>query len=387
MSAPHPSNCTTKWLSTPIATTLLIALLPTAHAAAQGAQPRAAGQLRITSPDPNANPDSVTTPDPTNQLDPTARPCVLLKNDNVLFGDAHQLGKYVIVRTGPLDELRLARSEVSCWAQSLTDLYRYRLDHRPKPDLQTHLHDARWCMQHELLDEAGKEIQAAKKISPNHHAVRLLEGQLQRRRQPPAPVAPIKTANFTQDTSSTEVGAANRVDPMVLSAFAGHVQPTLINRCGRCHNRNTNLQWRLTVPPVGTRPTAPTTRENLAASLRFIDRDEPQQSILLTKATSPHGGSDAPLGARNAKAIDALRRWLSMSAGSLSGSPLGRIEAESQVPEAESDSAIARVSFESDVATTSQPAVTTGNESDQPKRLPTVANPFDPSLFNRRFHR
>ena len=387
MKAPSPSKCPVQWPSLPVFATLVIALFPGGRVAAQGAPARDAGSLRIVSPPAQSELESAAVTNRQSSADRSNKPCVLLKNDNVLFGRAHQLGEYVIVQTGPSDELRLARSEVACWARSIGDLYRYRLDQRSKPNLQAHLRDARWCMQHDLLDEAAKEIRAAKVISPNHHAVRLVEGQLERRRRPSAQPAPIKTANFTQDLPPADAGTANRVDPMLLKIFARDVQPALINRCGRCHNQDSNLPWRLKVPLVGTRPTAPTTRENLAAALQFVDRSDPQQSILLIKGTSPHGGGDAPLGVRNAKAIDALRRWLSLASGSLPSSGLGRIENQSQTPPIAPESALAQVSFESDVTAPPPSTIKTANKSNQPQRLPTVANPFDPSLFNRRFHR
>jgi hypothetical protein len=179
---------------------------------------------------------------------------------------------------------------------------------------------------------------------------------------------------------------------MILKVFASEVQPALINRCGRCHNQASSLPWRMIVPTAGSRPTAPTTRENLAAALKFVDGNDPQQSKLLIKATSPHGGGDAPLGVRNAKAIQSLRRWLSMSAGSLSGSSqpargLGNMEHQSTAKPTAPESALAQVSYESAAPITSPAPIKTANESNQPQRLPTIANPFDPSLFNRRFHR
>jgi len=326
--------------------------------------------------------------------------CILLKNDNVLFGDAHQLGEFVIVRTGPNDELRLPRSEVACWAKSLADLYQYRLDHRAEDNLESHLTDARWCMQYELFDQAAVEIEAAKAISPKHRSVRLLEKQLQREREPVkrsiAPIASVSTTNFVQDANPNDVGQANRIDPRVLRGFAGQVQPMLINRCGRCHDQRSNLDWRLTVPASGSRATSPITRANLAASLRFIDSDNPEESLLLVKSTSPHGGTDAPLSARNAKAIYGFKRWLMQISNSVRQRRFGQIKRDlnpnptatnSADPSSESRSMVATVSFISDVSADPTTDVGSPIDSDQPKRLPSIANPFDPSLFNRRFHR
>lgn len=332
------------------------------------------------------------------------QPCVLLKNDNVLFGQAHQLGEFIIIRTGPNDELKLPRSQVACWAKSLVDLYRYRLDHRSSGDLKTHLIDARWCLQHELYVEAAKELEAAKSLSPDHREVLLLEGLLQRRSQPTVtqttPVAPVTTTTFLQESASYEGGPndngdANRVDPHTLKGFASHVQLTLINKCGRCHNQDSELDWRLSMPSSGSRPTARITRENLTAVLPFVDRANPDQSPLLIMGTSPHGGGDAPLKIRNAKAIEALKQWLAFTGRSAPQPRLGKIDRPRQpLSEApvEPIANIAQVSYTSDVTpNVNQPSaalpVSSRKESNHPKRLPTVANPFDPSLFNRRFHR
>ena len=321
------------------------------------------------------------------------RPCVLLKNDNVLFGQAQQFGEFVVVRTGPNDELKLPRSDVACWAKSLANLYQYRLDHRPAKDLASHLIDAKWCIQYELLDLAAQELQAAKAISPNHPEVRLLEGQLQRLSQPvPRPIATITTTTFLQAAFPAGDGEANRIDPWILKGFSSHVQSTLINRCGRCHSQRSERDWQLLVPSPGTRVTARMTRENLTKAIQFIDRNDPERSPLLIKATSPHGGdSVAPLNARNATAIRAFRHWLGQTAESVDHGPrVGESEPDqteskrnafSEPESIEPESAVAPVSFESEVAATPIP---TGNPN--PKRLPTVANPFDPSLFNRRFH-
>ncbi len=334
-------------------------------------------------------------PDPTTSESTVVlhRPCVLLKNDKVLFGDAHQLGEFILVRTGPDDELRLPRSEVACWAKSLTDLYQYRLDHRPTADLRQHLIDANWCLQYELLDLATKELNAAKAIASEHPEVQLLESQLQRRRQPTEPsIATIETTSFLQESLPEPESESNQIDPLILKNFSSHVQSTLINRCGRCHNQHSQRNWQLLVPSGGTRATARMTRENLTSTLRMVDPNDPQNSPLLIKATSPHGGTEAPLTVRNAKAVVALRQWLqqttrmvapAQSDHAASTTPKSQQTAYSEPESLESNSAVIPVSFESEIAATPTPSA----NSNAPARLPTVANPFDPSLFNRRFHR
>lgn len=349
--------------------------------------------------------------------DPQTRPCVLLKNDNVLFGQARQLGEFIIIQTGPNDELKIPRSQVACWAKSPADLYRYRLDHRSTNDFNSHLIDARWCLRYELFDLAEHEIQMAKSRSPNNREVLMLEGQLSRRRQPiiaqSAPDPTIATAAFLKESFPTNDGDANRVDPITLEGFASHVHTTLLNRCASCHNQESDLNWRLTVPSRGTRPTARITRENLTASLPFVDRANPDKSPLLIMATSPHGGVDAPLNARNAKAIEALQLWLTRTANFEPASRLGIVDrpapsdanvsdanvSDANVSDAmvsdEPISSIAQVAYTAEILQDSSKSETNRIENavlakptdaaTDPQRLPTVANPFDPSLFNRRF--
>ena len=321
------------------------------------------------------------------------RPCVLLKNDNVLFGDAHQLGEFILIRTGPDDELRLPRSEVACWAKSLTDLYQYRLDHRPTTDLRQHLIDGNWCLQYDLLELAAKELGAAKAIAPEHPDVQLLESQLQRRRQPTETSSgSIETTSFLQASFPEPESESNRIDPEILKSFSSHVQSTLINRCGRCHHQHSQRNWQLLVPSPGTRATARMTRENLTSTLRMVDPNDPQNSPLWIKATSPHGGTEAPLTARNAKAVVALRQWLQQTTqlvapaqadNAKTTTPQPQQAAYSEPQSLESNSAVTPVSFESEIVAM---PISSAN-SNAPARLPAVANPFDPSLFNRRFHR
>ena len=89
------------------------------------------------------------------QVAEAKQPCVLLTNDNVLFGHARQVGQWVLVRTGQGGEVQLPREEVACWAGSPRDLYRYRVDHRQKGDLAARLRDAEWCLRYELYDLAA----------------------------------------------------------------------------------------------------------------------------------------------------------------------------------------------------------------------------------------
>ncbi len=349
------------------------------------------------------------------------QPCVLLKNDNVLFGSALQRGEYIVIRRGLGNEIRLPRQDVACWADSVGDLYRYRVDHRHAGDLSAHARDARWCLQYELFDLASEEIRAVLAIDPENEQAHRLQRQLQRIVSPPtqtvspptqtrmpSPALMVKPAGYDDPPADL-----TNVDLAALQDFAGNVQPMLVNRCGRCHSHTTSRTWQLLTPSSGSRASSRMTRENLASSLRYVNRNSPGDSELLVKAMTPHGGGPASLDPRRSKAIEALQGWLNSIASSPSNaftndqmdgeswradpfpSPNESSLNESSLGESSlNESSLGELSLgESSLGESSldgQPLDSWRSDRpvtiDTPARLPEVANPFNPDLFNRRFH-
>lgn len=324
--------------------------------------------------------------------------CVLLKNDNVLFGHAYQMGEYVVVRTLHGGEVQLSRKEVACWANSLSDLYQFRVDRRQKGDLGALIRDARWCLQYDLYDHAADALTSAREIDPSNRTVQVIDGQLQRLLESRASMAaappqstvivqpnPVQPAGY-EDTAP----ALSTVSPQSLRGFASQVQPMLLSRCGRCHSENNLRGWALKVPAVGARASSKMTRANLAATLGYLNPDSPEESRLLMKATTAHGGQDAPLSPRNAKAIQSLRAWIAMTAQAMPRSDQGEQSADrstSPTPEQEArESSQTTYVAEREPVPNDEPAVRQ-EIGGAPARLPQVQNPFDPDLFNRRFHR
>ena len=341
-----------------------------------------------------------------------SNPCVLLRNDNVLFGVARQLGEFVIVKTGQGGEIKLARQEVLCWADSIRNLYRYRVDRRQQGDLSALVRDARWCIRHDLFDLAAQEVDRIRTVDPRNAEAASLDRQLRSQlaavsanrvaseaiENPPSDTAHDGASKSIQivgydDPDNDPNDESGTVHLPTLRRFASQIQPMLANRCGRCHDTAIHDPegWTLLLPSAGARASARMTRDNLVSTLNYVDLDSPEQSLLLAKATSAHGDQEAPLDARNTKAIESLRVWLWMTAASM-------IEPADQNPPRfaaatpiESNSPVHReLSVEPSAATAQRPASTTQDDVDKfrsgPARLPQVDNPFDPDLFNRRFH-
>lgn len=344
------------------------------------------------------------------------QPCVLLQNDNVLFGRAYQMGEYVIVQTGHGGELQLSRKEVSCWAQSLLDLYRYRVDRRQPGDLAALIRDARWCLQFDLYDLASREIAAVQSIDPGNLAAKSLQKQLTLLTESPAtttalPAPPVRPVGYQDEHVDNVVGS---VDLHSLRSFTSHIQPMFFNRCGRCHSVDSPTAWKLVIPSHGARASSRISHTNLSSSLPFLDRTSPANSELFVKATTPHGGAEAPLSPRNAKAIELLKRWITMTVDAMPAAG-GEYRQPDQTPAAtappaqvplpdtaESNATESNATGANATGANANGAIAAGpsatgevsaavrdpamRTSGQPARLPQVENPFDPDLFNRRFH-
>ncbi len=327
------------------------------------------------------------------------RPCVLLTNDNVLYGDAKQLGEWVVVRNGDGNESRLPRQNVACWAGSIRDLYRYRVDRRRPGNLQDLINDARWCLDYDLLEEARSLAREIRLIDPENALIRLLEKRIEHRISPHTTsnetIPSIQTASHMEDDESFESESLS-VGIVELKMFAGQVQPLLVNRCGGCHSDPSAREWSLTLPAHGVRPSSRMTRENLQRSLAFLDASSPEQSPLLRKAMSPHGGVDAPLEPSDVRAVEVLQYWIRRTTTKISGEQQPMIDSRtsSQPPtqpvldsSLDSTSTVTAESLDAISFQTSPVGLpSNGSKVPQVARLPKVANPFDPEIFNRKFH-
>ena len=328
-------------------------------------------------------------------------PCVLLRNQNVLFGKARQQGQEVIVTRDDGTEFKLPRQEVMCWANSVRDLHQYRVDHRPKGNVRIHEDDARWCLKYGLNDLAAKEINTIYQLDPGNAVAIVLSNQLARALRPKAlpdrdPLRPKALAvadpgmaqqeiqPLTKNSTHSKVQLASHAEPtkidypvdgQELRWFARHAQPVFLNRCVRCHDSSSDRKWKLSDPAIGSRPSTTMTNDNIVSTLRFVDRSQPLQSVIRSRATDGHGGIRGTLGTRNGSALQGLDNWLSNlkadRAGSLS--KLKPSDAEFK------PSASAAKSIPAGVKPIAKQAGSV-------RRLPEVANPFDPEIFNRRYH-
>jgi hypothetical protein len=190
-----------------------------------------------------------------------------------------------------------------------------------------------------------------------------------------APPAFIQLATH-QESLEPETAA---FDAPSLQRFARHIQPLLINRCGSCHASDSDRQWTLVLPSRGSRASARITQENLSAIMSYIDPENPGESQLRARAVDGHAGKSATLGPRAPVPTRALDHWLRHVRPA---TPAVNQSAKKLAPE-DADETKGSVPQADDV---DDPGSDSSAGAGGVKRLPVVANPFDPELFNRRFH-
>lgn len=384
---------------------------------------------------------------------------ILLQNGNVMRGEVVTLGNQTVIRRDNVERLKLHASDVAHSAATIHELYQYRATKREKHDLQGLLEDARWCFRNGLLAEADQVLKLAESLAPGYPATIRLRRQWQVAVQPKtaASVDSVQVVDFEEpvEKSAGELADAELdreledlgVPEGALAHFSRQVQPLLISRCGNngCHRSPTERGWELTHRGTHVRPPGRMTKQNLAKSLAWVNREVPGQSELLRYALLAHGGrKDAAVKQADDPALPVLRGWADAVAAwdtlptSDSPTPLTKLAplpenplavplgptpvgfavipaqpvsspaADGQVRQAShmagavdrapgraqsGDSPIAPVGYDQPTIATGSPAALgqgspAGLGTGAPKRvsrLPAVGNPFDPEIFNRSY--
>lgn len=339
---------------------------------------------------------------------------VLLQDRAVLPGVVTEEPGQIVIRQGK-SEIRVARDRVACWAPSIAALHRYLIDTRKISDLRSHLDIARWCLQNDYPAGAVAELIAARRIDAENKEADLIETELRdwhKAREKLALGRAEEAGNLDATVSAKSAGVGAAEDQQTgdlsggerladnempghdsqaampsldeldgdelairLATFTKDIQPILLNRCGQvaCHGAPSRQAYSLEIPRsyLG-RPTSEMTRRNLEATMRWLDLDRAASSPLLVRALQPHAGLErAPLEPQNRDASDTLRRWVAS---------LGKQAESTRMVEATAGGANAVAMQESGGTGMGKGSV------GGPTRLPEVDDPFDPEVFNRRFH-
>jgi hypothetical protein len=258
----------------------------------------------------------------------TGEQLLLLRNGQALEGRIIQSGDFyrVVFADG---EIRIKAADVELLCKDFEEGYQRKRASVSTGSLRDHLDLAQWCQQHKLYDHAAAELADAAAIAPENPMV----GFLQRRQRialEPMPDPPKAETSGDNSLSNEELDRMIRGLPhKALEKFTQSVQPLLMNNCtlSGCHGPQSESGLRLQRialnQPIGRR----LTQRNIHAVLRYVDRDNPLASRILTVPTAPHGtAKTAVFSERQAMQYKRLVDWV------LQLGPAGMPESPAAIP-------------------------------------------------------
>lgn len=362
---------------------------------------------------------------------PPEQGVVLLHNGETLQGRITRQGDRVFIRM-ERGEISLRASDIDCCCRNPAEAYGILLGRVHSDWPEDYLRLADWCQRNGLIAESFAAIAEAKRLAPGHPMIGLIERRIHMAQNPMAAPQPAGRAAAGEVSGGDLDRLIRGMPPGTVETFTDVVQPLLMNNCtaAGCHGPNSTNQFSLLRAPTGRAATRRLTQQNLYRVLRWVNRDDPANSPLVTVPAKPHGSAAAPIFASHRanqyqQIIDwvyrvsrpelapatplAAQGWddaLSHGAG-LQANPFDTgpvvavghaevltweglpgvavVDAASVAPQP----AVPPVSPVPDVSAVTNTAIESKKAPKAAPRQPPVeanADPFDPEVFNRRYH-
>jgi len=218
---------------------------------------------------------------------PTKGSIVILDNDELIEGDITRVGDVCRIRRGTGETalpISRVRHIVSSRPEALAAM-RKSLD--PKNPLD-YYKLAVWCYRQGMIADAVVAADEAVALSPtNRGFVRYAQSMKDLAARP-------TTATAVPAPEANREAAAVLPDDFIPEAWPTYllkIQPILLNTCLECHNKDKGGAFQLERTSAENRRGS---MNNLVATLKQIDRRNPDRSALLVKSISPHGGATLP---------------------------------------------------------------------------------------------
>ncbi len=184
--------------------------------------------------------------------------------------------------------------------------------------------------------------------------------------------------------------------PGTMKTFSLAIQPMLLNTCatGVCHGARSANGFRLLRPLAGRAPSRRLIQRNLYSTLKWIDREDPDASPILTIPLAPHGtSSTAIFTSRDVGQCRQLVNWVNEVVNQKRevGPPRVGAQAKPLLQQMHSPLPSAPVS-KGDRQATARSQVPPANTSASRRKPPWVGpwlggfvplDEFDPEIFNR----
>lgn len=239
---------------------------------------------------------------------------LLLRNGQLMAGrySITPYGYQLSLTSGGV--VRLVKEQVEFVSESMDEVYAYRRASKVIHSAEAHLEMANWCLRNHLYEYAQTHLQQAIRINPRQSGIIPVQSRLaiarETSKRPQIPSVRPQTTVVSNEVISRRI---DQLDPSVIRSFVGGVQPLLLNTCAvaGCHGPNARSTYQL----IQARWTKTIPRNisyrNLYNTLTHVDFLKPENSPLLTQATSAHGGSKTPkLSIANSQRLSILVNWV-----------------------------------------------------------------------------
>jgi hypothetical protein len=250
---------------------------------------------------------------------------LILQDGGVLTGNISRTESGYLIRRGG-SQIQVPTAKVLLACRTLAQAYEARRAEIKMPTAESHLSLATWCLQNGLKPQAARELADVRALEPSHPRLALLERRLAAEEAAASadhlakerlPRATDSAAPFVVKQAATTASATNveSLSGPIVERFTRKVQPILVNNCttSGCHQRGGPQQFQLDRALLHGLANRRSTRNNLAATLALVDREQPHLSPLLIVPRQTHGGMGAPIfGPRHASVANHLVEWVAL---------------------------------------------------------------------------
>jgi hypothetical protein len=322
---------------------------------------------------------------------------LVLRSGGVLTGKITEVGdRYYVTMDGA--EIRIKRADVEHFCRTLDEAYQRRRAAIGHGRAVEHIDLAEWCLRQKLHHAASLELAQASSLDARHPRIALVQRRLALATAPPSFKVPETVAGANRTATDELDALVEGLPPGTVEMYTARVQPLLMNGCSAaaCHGPDSNNRLRLERIQAGRPLTRRITHRNLKSTLECVDRENPSNSLLLTKPLAAHGPLDtAVLGERDVEKYQRFVEWVNL-ATSKSAGPLPTSVAETAAPllqtipdqpwpaapnKAPPDDAKIPDPPDDSPADEQRKRPQRGAKLDQP----LARDPFDPEIFNRQF--
>lgn len=324
---------------------------------------------------------------------------LMLNSGRIVSGKLKQIstGYLVASRSG---YIAVDRDDIRFAANDLGELYLLQKRELKDPSIAEQIKLAEWCCTQKLNAFAAKELLAVLNRDPsNEHARKLLARLDDDQQRTPSVTTPSRDSN-NKKLADDEARSLAGLKGTTAERFSSSIQPLLHNKCGnaKCHGPNADHEFRLTRGSPGAGHHRIYAERNLAAVLKHVDLDRPQDSKILRIADGAHAGQTMFSGHQGAEQRKLLTDWVMQAVKDLnpkSGNPppanvfagnSAKASATTEPkPEPRPIPAEPEKSASSKSVTDPQALLTEAEKSNFRKVLESAENDaFDPEEFNRR---